>query len=72
MNCTRCQTTVEIFENSTDNVMEVPNGQDSTARGSPCSEIADDIGGFAEIAGCLGRLKSSEKQVSCWLPASAS
>lgn len=52
--------------------MEVPNGQDSTARGSPCSEIADDIGGFAEIAGCLGRLKSSEKQVSCWLPASAS
>ncbi|ONK67271.1 uncharacterized protein A4U43_C06F18410 [Asparagus officinalis] len=63
MNCTRCQTTDRILENASGNMMEVSDGQDSTTGDCACSQIADDIGGFADIAGCLNRLKSSEKQI---------
>jgi len=69
MNCARCQRTAQMFENEIDNMYEVSNGRDSTIGGSLCSEKAEDIGGFAELAGCLHRLKSSEKQVGycCFL-----
>ncbi|KAK7405812.1 hypothetical protein VNO78_07422 [Psophocarpus tetragonolobus] len=64
MRCNRCQT----FNGS-------PNTDaQSTIRDSESDEETSDIGGFAEIAGCLQNLKRSEKQVGspleedlgCW------
>lgn len=50
MNCSRC----EMYEVMVDHQTE-----------TNCSHSDhEDIGGFARIAGCLDKLKSSEKQVS--------
>lgn len=64
MKCPRCERNAQMSDNDAENMMEASDDQDPTARSSPCAEKADDIGGFAEFAGCLHRLKSSEKQVS--------
>ncbi|XP_030486495.2 protein CHROMATIN REMODELING 25 [Cannabis sativa] len=53
MNCIRCQ--------SDDNMPETENK--SMNRSCESDQDTSDIGGFAEIAGCLDKLKSSEKQV---------
>ncbi|BFG41805.1 hypothetical protein CerSpe_280790 [Prunus speciosa] len=58
MNCIRCQ-------NSNDTHRSVAEGdanQPTNESGQSGHEISD-IGGFAEMAGCLHELKSSEKQV---------
>jgi len=61
MRCSRCQN--NDGPQDTDVLSTMINskcGDDETA----------DIGGFAEIAGCLGNLKTSEKQVAfvfCWI-----
>ncbi|KAH7517973.1 hypothetical protein FEM48_Zijuj09G0121200 [Ziziphus jujuba var. spinosa] len=58
MNCIRCQ-------NHNDMPEIVVNGDDNQSISTSCQSDEDtaDIGGFAEITGCLGKLKSSEKQV---------
>lgn len=58
MNCIRCQNHDERPES-------VENGEDNQPISRSCEsdQNTSDIGGFAEIAGCLGKLKSSEKQV---------
>lgn len=60
MQCSRCQT------------YDGPQNTDllSATINSESAEENSDIGGFAEIAGCLGNLKTSEKQVPfvfCWI-----
>lgn len=55
MNCIRCQSVCdwpEIEKSDVNRSIECQSGQDNS-----------DIGGFAEISGCLNKLKSSEKQV---------
>lgn len=56
MNCCRCQSDVEL-ESSEDDVDKATNENCRSPRQD------SDIGGFAELAGCLQNLKSSEKQV---------
>lgn len=58
MNCIRCQT----YHDTPQSLAEGDINQ-STHNSSEFSPEISDIGGFAEIAGCLQRLKSSEKQV---------
>lgn len=53
MNCIRCQ----IYHETPQSIAE----EDSNI--SESAQETSDIGGFAEIAGCLQKLKSSEKQV---------
>lgn len=60
MQCGRCRT------------FDGPQNTDvlSSTINSESEEETSDIGGFAEIAGCLENLKRSEKQVSfvfCWI-----
>lgn len=40
----------------------IAENKDTTDKGQLNQQV-DDIGGFAQIAGCLHKLKSSEKQV---------
>ncbi|KAL6218807.1 hypothetical protein ACLB2K_012016 [Fragaria x ananassa] len=58
MNCIRCQT----YHDTPQSLAEGDINQ-STHNSSEFSPEISDIGGFAEIAGCLQRLKSSEKQI---------
>ncbi|KAK9286123.1 hypothetical protein L1049_014504 [Liquidambar formosana] len=58
MNCIRCQT----FGDGPESVEE-EDGDKSTYKDCQTDQEALDIGGFAGIAGCLHKLKSSEKQV---------
>ena len=57
MNCIRCQ--------SDDNMPEIEKRDVNQSMNRSCEsdQCTSDIGGFAEIAGCLDKLKSSEKQV---------
>lgn len=60
MRCSRCR------------IIDEPQSSDvlSTIVNSESDEETSDIGGFAEIAGCLENLKGSEKQVAfeyCWI-----
>lgn len=58
MNCTRCQNYEYECESKGEHV------EDETEHGSPQSEKEEtDVGGFAGLAGCLHKLKNSEKQV---------
>ncbi|GLT98291.1 hypothetical protein SLE2022_158020 [Rubroshorea leprosula] len=58
MNCTRCQYYDYECESKEEHV------EDKTEHGSPQSGKEEtDIGGFAGLAGCLHKLKNSEKQV---------
>jgi len=54
MQCSRCQT----FDGPRSTEAQ------STITDSESDEETSDIGGFAEIAGCLQNLKRSEKQVT--------
>lgn len=63
MNCTRCKTDNLMSVDSDGNEIEPNDDKYSTEEGYQANQVADDIGRFAEIAGCLHKLKSSEKQV---------
>ncbi|XP_077249853.1 DNA repair/recombination protein isoform X2 [Tasmannia lanceolata] len=63
LNCSRCETNYSIVADGLENAKEVEHGCDSTNEGCHTDEEVSDIGGFAEIAGCLHRLKNSEKQL---------
>lgn len=55
MNCSRCQNCYGRPEDMDENLST--NG--------PCQsdQVTSDIGGFAQLAGCLDKLKKSEQQV---------
>lgn len=55
MNCTRCEANSINSGVGLENLKVASNDQGS--------KITEDIGGFAEIAGCLNKLKASEKQI---------
>lgn len=58
MNCIRCQN----YNERPESVDEGDGNQSANISGQSDQETSD-IGGFAQIAGCLNKLKSSEKQV---------
>ncbi|KAM5549273.1 hypothetical protein ABKV19_000607 [Rosa sericea] len=58
MNCNRCQT----YHDTPQSTAEGDINQ-STYKSSESAPEISDIGGFAEITGCLQKLKSSEKQI---------
>ncbi|PQQ10890.1 protein CHROMATIN REMODELING 25 [Prunus yedoensis var. nudiflora] len=58
MNCIRCQNSNDAHRS----IAEGDANQPTNESGQSGHEISD-IGGFAEMAGCLHELKSSEKQV---------
>ncbi|XWS39958.1 hypothetical protein CRYUN_Cryun18bG0099000 [Craigia yunnanensis] len=60
MNCNRC----ENYDTRSENIGEQEECESENGSSGSDQEIFD-IGGFAGIAGCLDKLKSSEKQV--WL-----
>lgn len=60
MNCNRC----ENYDTGPENIGEQEQ-YDSKNGSSASDQEVFDIGGFAGLAGCLDKLKSSEKQV--WL-----
>ncbi|KAF6144015.1 hypothetical protein GIB67_017623 [Kingdonia uniflora] len=60
MNCNRCKTCDPEVKNI-ENIKASDDETNSAIEG--CEVDGDDIGGFAEISGCLHRLKSSEKQL---------
>ncbi|KAF8405045.1 hypothetical protein HHK36_009942 [Tetracentron sinense] len=62
MNCIRCQTYDKAVAETPENVRE-KDVIKSANEGCQSDQAAFDIGGFAEISGCLHRLKCSEKQV---------
>lgn len=59
MNCNRCKN----YDTGSENI----GGEQEECESEKGSSVSDqevfDIGGFAGIAGCLDKLKSSEKQV---------
>lgn len=57
INCSRCQNYDDGLENTEENVEKITN------KNSQSQQEVSDIGGFAELAGCLQKLKSSQKQV---------
>lgn len=62
MSCTRCQNDASGTEN-------LEEGNENNVDDNACRTDQEDIGGFANDAGCLHSLKISERQVlSCaWL-----
>lgn len=62
MNCNRCKMTDVVQGNSILDESMIAENKDTTDKGQLNQQV-DDIGGFAQIAGCLHKLKSSEKQV---------
>lgn len=58
MNCFRCKIR-ELDNRAPEIEREVEDG----ATSGGCQDNQGDIGGFAEISGCLDKLTSSEKQV---------
>lgn len=62
MQCTRCQPCDDGLESTDDGKYAA---QSTISNGDSDEETSDDIGGFAKNAGCLQKLKRSEKQV--WL-----
>ncbi|XVE66844.1 hypothetical protein DITRI_Ditri08aG0112400 [Diplodiscus trichospermus] len=58
MNCNRC----ENYDTESENVREQEKCETENGSSGSDQEVFD-IGGFAGIAGCLDKLKSSEKQV---------
>ncbi|GFY90011.1 DNA repair/recombination protein [Actinidia rufa] len=60
MSCIRCQNYDTVVDDRPDKVNDI-DGFQTTDEG--CQSDQDDIGGFASTAGCLHRLRSSEKQV---------
>lgn len=60
MNCPRCSARNQLPAEIT---IDISVSRDSTDGGRCSGQTIDDIGGFAEIAGCLDKLSSSEKQI---------
>ncbi|CAH8372900.1 unnamed protein product [Eruca vesicaria subsp. sativa] len=56
MNCTRCQNDASVTEN-------MEEGNENNVDDNTCQIDQEDIGGFANDAGCLHSLKISERQV---------
>lgn len=50
-----------------ENLVEADLIRDAADREHQDDLNASDIGGFAEVAGCLHKLRSSEKQVLPWM-----
>jgi len=61
MNCTRCRNNDTIELGMVGTTKEA-NGVESVSEKGRFEQF-NDIGGFAEISGCLHQLKSSERQV---------
>ncbi|XP_020575569.1 DNA repair and recombination protein RAD54 [Phalaenopsis equestris] len=62
MNCTRCNTNDQEVEDG--NAYLHVRNKHSSGDGQ-ASQLSDDIGAFAEISGCLHKLKRSERQIGC-------
>ncbi|XP_020681684.1 DNA repair and recombination protein RAD54 isoform X1 [Dendrobium catenatum] len=62
MNCARCNTNAQEVEDN--NGYSDVRSKDSSGS-CQVNQSADDIGGFAELAGCLHKLKKSERQIGC-------
>ncbi|KAH7679573.1 DNA helicase protein [Dioscorea alata] len=62
MNCNRCKMTDVVQGNSILDESKIAENKDTTDK-EQLNQQVDDIGGFAQIAGCLHKLKSSEKQL---------
>lgn len=63
MNCDRCRVCDSIHNDMHENTVEIDGIEPKSEDNQP-GQNAVDIGGFAEISGCLHLLKSSEKQVA--------
>ncbi|ERM97150.1 protein CHROMATIN REMODELING 25 isoform X1 [Amborella trichopoda] len=63
MNCNRCQDNTLELDNCHGKIEEVDNNLDSLDDVHPDHQQGSDIGCFAEIAGCLHKLRSWEKQL---------
>lgn len=63
MNCDRCRINDSIQNGMCKSIVEVDDIE-SISEGNQSGQDAADIGGFAEISGCLHMLKSSQKQVA--------
>ncbi|KAG0470025.1 hypothetical protein HPP92_016725 [Vanilla planifolia] len=61
MDCTRCKENDESMETNIDNEI----GSEELHGRCQVNQLVDDIGGFAGIAGCLHKLRRSEKQIGC-------
>lgn len=62
MNCARCKAN-DLVEDENNNNLDGSNGNYPSNEGSQAKHSVDDIGGFAELAGCLHKLRSSERQI---------
>lgn len=62
MKCTRCERENLTVTDDMDDLSEIIGGKDSITGGHH-----NDVGGFAEITGCLHKLKNSEKQVISYI-----
>ncbi|CAK9143929.1 unnamed protein product [Ilex paraguariensis] len=60
MSCNRCQNYEVMLDDRFENIDEVGEIKSTN---EDCQADQEDIGGFASMAGCLHKLKSSEKQV---------
>lgn len=63
MNCIRCQIYHETPQSITEEDSNISTHKSGEHKSGESAQETSDIGGFAEIAGCLQKLKSSEKQV---------
>ncbi|KAJ8504198.1 hypothetical protein OPV22_005084 [Ensete ventricosum] len=63
MNCARCKEDGLMAVNNIVNEMEVGDSEDSCDGKQKLNGLVNDIGGFAEIAGCLQKLTSSQRQL---------
>ncbi|XP_043710018.1 protein CHROMATIN REMODELING 25 [Telopea speciosissima] len=63
MNCIRCRRHDLGADDYPENANEVEDSSNSTTKCCESDQMASDIGGFAEFAGCLRKLKDSEKQI---------
>lgn len=64
MNCARCKEDGLMAVNNIVNEIEDDDSGDSCDGKQKLSGLVNDIGGFAEIAGCLQKLTSSQRQVT--------
>lgn len=67
MNCARCKQEPTAMDR-TSNEIEVDNLRGSCEGKEQHDVVVNDIGGFAEVAGCSHKLQSSQKQArTCFL-----
>ncbi|KAJ8619003.1 hypothetical protein MRB53_015189 [Persea americana] len=63
LNCIRCKINNLSMADCSENLVEADLIRDAADREHQDDLNASDIGGFAEVAGCLHKLRSSEKQL---------